>query len=424
MARTRLWGAISGSGELARDAVREILVHPLRSLLTLFGIVFGAASVVSMTSFAAGIKAMAYDELSRMGMPRTFELYDRGPRSDAQRAADLRHTGLRMSDIQVLRRLRGVEQSYARNFTGEHLVSTTRDQRVVPVDGIDAGYLKFRHWPVVRGREFVPLDIINASRVAVLGEELVEPFFASADPIGRTISIRGIRFRVIGVVAPVELELVPADFSFLARRVYIPFSYVTLYHNGQGRVDNILFRVANDQDYPTVMESGRVLLRQLHLGANDFEVDNEGADVIEDLAMADTILGGWNVVLFTIAGVTMIVGGIGLFSVLLISVRERVREIGIRMALGADDRHIRRLFLAESMTLALLGAAVGVGGGTGLIFVTESIAQGFGKDFVIPVYVPGAFMAIVFALFVGILFGWYPASRAAKLDPIEAIREL
>jgi ABC-type antimicrobial peptide transport system permease subunit len=329
-----------------------------------------------------------------------------------------------MRDVDALRRLRGVERSYARNFTRQRLVATTRDQRVIPVEGVDAGYLRFRNWRIVAGRELVPLDVINASRVAVIGEELVEPFFGSTSPIGRTVSIEGIRFRVIGVVAPVELELIPADFSFLARRIYIPFSYLTLYDKGEGRVDNVLLKVADDADYPTIMESGRVLLRQRHLGANDFEVDNEGADVLDDLAMADNILAGWNVVLFTIAGVTLVVGGIGLFSVLLISVRERVREIGIRKALGADDRDIRRLFLAESITLATLGAALGVGGGVGLILITEAIAQGFGRAFVISVYVPGALMAIVFAMLVGVLFGWYPASRAAKLDPIEAIREL
>jgi putative ABC transport system permease protein len=110
--------------------------------------------------------------------------------------------------------------------------------------------------------------------------------------------------------------------------------------------------------------------------------------------------------------------------VLLIAVRERVREIGIRMALGADDRAIRRLFLAESITLALLGASVGIAGGVGLIQVTQVIAQQFGKNFVIPIHVPGTILAVVFAVVVGILFGWYPASRAARLDPVEAIREL
>jgi len=137
--------------------------------------------------------------------------------------------------------------------------------------------------------------------------------------------------------------------------------------------------------------------------------------------MADGILGGWNGVMFAIAGVTLVVGGIGLFSVLLISVRERVREIGIRKALGADDGAIMRLFLAESLTLAVIGSVAGVGGGAGLILVTKFIGSRFGKEFVIPISVPGIVIAIGFALVVGVVFGWYPARRAARLDPIQAI---
>lgn len=410
--------------ELALDSGREIRAHPLRSLLTLGGIVFGAASLVSMTSLSAAIKMMAHEELSRIGMPRTFELYDRGPRSDASRAEALRHTGLRLSDVEAARALPGVERSFARNFAGERLAVTPRDQRAVPLDGIDAGYLSFRNWPVVRGREFVPLDIRNAARVAVLGADLVEPFFGAADPIGRPIHIDGIRFQVIGVVAPIEFELIPAEITFMARRIFVPYTYMTLYHVGQGRVNNVLLHVGADADFATVMESGRTLLRQRHRGADDFDVDNENANVLEDLAMADNIARGWDVVLFTIAGVTLLVGGIGLFSVLLISVRERIREIGVRKALGADDRDIRRLFLGESLTLAMIGGALGVGGGIGLIVVTETIAAGFGRAFTIPLHIPGTLLAIAFALGIGLLFGWYPASRAAKLDPIEAIRDL
>jgi putative ABC transport system permease protein len=137
--------------------------------------------------------------------------------------------------------------------------------------------------------------------------------------------------------------------------------------------------------------------------------------------MADGILGGWNGVMFTIAGITLVVGGIGLFSVLLISVRERVREIGIRKALGADDGDIRRLFLAESITLSAMGALVGVAAGAGLILITEAIGRAFGKNFIIDIYLPGALMAVAFSLVVGLIFGWYPARRAARLDPIQAI---
>ena len=422
--RSRVGNVLATWGELAWDALREIRGHKLRSMLTLFGIVFGAAAVVAMTSLSAGVKFMAYKELREMDMVSTFQLRDRGPRSDAVRAADLRHPGLKLADVEALRRLRGVETAYGRNFAGNRLASTTLDQRMVPVSGIDAGYLAFRNWPVVRGREFAALDIINAQRVAVIGEELVEPFFGSTNPVGRTIKIDGIEFRVIGVVAPIEFELIPANFSFLARRIYMPYTYITVYHMGGQRVDNVLLKVSDDADFPSVMRAGEVLLRQRHLGAEDFELENEAAEVLESLAMADGILGGWNVVLFTIAGVTLIVGGIGLFSVLLISVRERVREIGIRKALGADDWDIRRLFLVESITLALLGATLGVAGGVGLILITKAVARQFGSDFFIPLHIPGVVMAIAFALLVGLVFGWYPAKRASRLDPIEAIREL
>ncbi len=411
-------------GELGLDALREIWAHRMRSLLTLFGIVFGAASVVAMTSLSAALERMAYDELSRMGLPGTVAFYDRGPRSDVRKAADLRHVGLRDRDLHALATVPGVARVYGRNFQENKLAATPLDQRVVPVEGVDHGYLTFRNWPVVRGRELAPLDIENAARVVVIGEELVEPFFGSADPIGRTIRIDGLAFQVIGVVTPVELELVPADFSFLARRLYIPYTFVTRYQRGQGRVDLVYVKVADGADFANVFETSRRFLEQRHLGANDFEIENEAADVASDLAMADGILGGWNIVLFTIAGVTLIVGGIGLFSVLLISVRERVREIGIRTALGADDRDIRRLFLVESLALALLGATVGLLGGSGLVKITEGIAQSFGRNFPIGIHVPGAVMAVLFALVVGVVFGWYPASRAARLDPIEAIREL
>jgi putative ABC transport system permease protein len=413
-----------GAGELILDALREIRAHPLRSMLTLTGVVFGAASVVSMTSLSAAIKIVALDEMTRMCMPRTVGVYDRGPRSDASRAAELRAPGLRQGDVEALRDLPGAGGVFASTYAGPQLVSTTRDRRTVPVDGIDAGYLAFRYWPVVRGREFAALDVANAARVAVIGQDLVVPLFGPADPLGQTVEIAGIPFRVVGVVAPMEIRFIPAEMSFMARRMFVPYTYLSRYRYGQHRVSNVRVQAAADADLATVFAAVQDLVRERHRGADDFETENENADLLAQLDMVENIAGGWDVVLFAIAGITMVVGGIGLFSVLLISVRERVREIGIRQALGADDRDIRQLFLVESTTLAVLGGVVGIVAGIGLIAVTESIAHGFGRELAIPVHVPGTLMAAGFSLLVGVVFGWYPARRAAKLDPIEAIREL
>ena len=407
--------------ELVGDALREIRGHKLRSLLTLSGIVFGAASVVSMTSLASAMKTLVYDDLISMGLARSFIAADRGPRSDARGAAALRHTGLRINDLEALRALPGVASVHGRNYGDEYVVNAPADRRNVRIDGVDAGYLEMRNYRIIAGRSLRPLDLANRARVAVVGSELVHDLFGSTPPVGQTITVGGVRFLVIGVVAPIEFDIIPADFSFVARRIYIPYTYLTRYNQGESRLNEVLVTAAPSADFGDVLRRGVSLLRQRHGGTQDFEIDNRAADVLSDLAMADNILGGWNAVMFTIAGVTLIVGGIGLFSVLLISVRERVREIGIRKALGADDGAILRLFLAESLTLAFLGAVTGIGGGAGLTVVTELIGRQFGKPFVIPVNVPGVFLAVIFALLVGVLFGWYPARRAARLDPIEAI---
>lgn len=417
--RDRLLGWL----ELVTDALREIRVHPLRSLLTLSGIVFGSASLVAMISLAGALKVMATVDIKAIGLPRSFTAEDREPAADVERATDRRYEGLRLQDLEALRRVPGVETVHGYSGFRDMLVAGPAGRISVEVQGVDAGYTELRNLELVSGRTLRPLDVLNSARVAVVGAEVLRELFGSVTPIGQTITLEGVRFRVVGVVGPMKLVFIPADFSFIARRIYVPYTWVTRYSKEAGRIDAVTMTAAREDQVGPVLATGTALLRRRH-GGEDFRIENDAAEVLSDLAMADDILGGWNVVMFAIGGITLLVGGIGLFSVLLISVRERVREIGIRKALGADDRDIQSLFLAESLTLAGLGAVIGIAGGTGLVLVTEFIGARFGRSFDIAVNVPSMLLAIGFSLLAGVVFGWYPARRAAGLDPIEAISEL
>src|SRR5258708_6905417 len=244
-------------------------------MLTLSGIGFGAASVVSMTSLAAAMKTLVYDDLIAMGLSRSFFINDQGPRSDAKGAAALRHTGMRMTDLEALRALPGVASVQGRNWGDEQVVNAPADRRRVRIDGVDGGYLELRNWRVVAGRSIRPVDVLNRARVAVIGEEMSRTLFGNTPPVGKTMTIAGVRFAVVGLVAPIEFDIIPADFSFVGRRIYIPYTYMTRYAKGEGRLDEALVTASPSAEFADVLRRGTALVRPPPAATADFTIDSQ-----------------------------------------------------------------------------------------------------------------------------------------------------
>ncbi|UCC71221.1 MAG: ABC transporter permease [Gemmatimonadota bacterium] len=404
--------------ELLLDGCRAILAHKLRSLLTLTGIVFGVASLVAMFSIVTAIKAMVREDYDRWGLKDTFEFDARSV--EAETAADRASKGLRSPEADTLIALESVVDGTDGVF-GEQIAYARLEPRRYPVVGTGPEYLEIRRLEVVSGRSLTPLDLAERAPVAVLGARAARELFGDADPLGREFRLGGERFRAAGVVRAPRMTLIPASFEFMERRVYIPVTTYQSRFTGAKSVHAIVLRAPSYEAVGPAINDAESKLLQLHRGVRDFEIDNNAAEYAEDMVMVDGILFGWNVVLGAIAVISLLIGGIGLFSILQVSVRERVREIGIRKSVGADDSDIRREFLAESLTLAAFGGVLGILMGSGLCLSAESIAAVFGRDWSIPISPLGAISGFVFSITVGVGFGIYPAKRAAALDPVTAI---
>ncbi len=408
------------AGELLLDGWRGIRAHKLRSMLTLTGIVFGVASLVAMFSIISGIKTMVMDDYDQFGIKDTFE-FDRSS-VDSERAADHASKGLRSRDADTLLALETVVGGTDGLF-GEMVGQARLEPRRYPIVGTGPMYLQMRNMRITAGRTLTDLDDAQRAPVAVLGERAARELFGDINPVGREFMLRGERFQAVGVVQAPRLTLIPTDLDFLERRIYIPVSTYQTRFTGTKAVQVIVLRAPSYEAVGPALRDAESKLLQIHRGVRDFEIDNNAAEYGEEMEMVDGIIMGWNIVLGAIAAISLLIGGIGLFSILQVSVRERVREIGIRKSVGADDADIRREFLAESLTLAALGGVLGILMGSGLCLGAEAIATVFGRNWQIPISPLGAAIGFLFSIVVGFGFGLYPARRAAELDPVTAISQ-
>ena len=406
--------------DLATEGWRRVVAHKVRSLLTLSGLVLGVSALIAMFSFVGAVKTMVQKDLVGLMPYRTLEFVNQSV--DASTAANRVSPGLRIDDVVALEGIPGAVRVHALRGANVWTTGPAGSFRF-NVQAVTPGFLWDFRMAIERGRELTDLDIVQRHRVAVLGRAAADRLFQDQDPLGREIRIGTHRYTVVGIVRAPEPQIVPVgDQGWREDRIYIPVTTLLGYQTGGRTVSSIWITAADYVDTGPILADAERRLTYLHRNVPDFRTTDYGAIEFAEISeLVDQIMTGWNIAMGGIALVSLLVGGIGLFSVLLISVRERVREIGVRQAVGASDIDVRREFLAESMTLAVAGAVIGTAGGAAVCVVAESIARYFGWTWSVPVSPLGVLLGTGFALVTGLLFGLYPARRAASLDPVEAI---
>ncbi|WP_230530969.1 ABC transporter permease [Microvirga roseola] len=403
--------------EAIRSALSAITANALRSLLTMLGIVIGVAAVIAMVAIGSGARNLVDQQIRSLGANLAIvtpgNVTQGGARLGAGQASTLTN-----EDAEAIRHeVDGVVaaapfvQGYAHVVAGGSNWGTR-------IYGIDLDWFSAREWDVADGRTFDPEEIRRGDIVVILGQTVARNLFSEEDPIDQIVRVRNVPFRVIGVMAPKgqsafgqdqdDVIFVPLD---AGRRRVIGRNYAK-----DGSVGSVFVKFANEEDIEPGIESMTELLRQRHriMGEeDDFSIRNLTEIANTASASANTL----SMLLAAVAAVSLLVGGIGIMNIMLVSVTERTREIGLRLAVGARPRDILSQFLIEATTLSTIGGALGVGLGAGAAYLVAQLA-----GWPSLVSTNAIILAVGFSALVGIFFGFYPAQRAARLDPIEALR--
>jgi putative ABC transport system permease protein len=400
-----------------RAALRALRRNKMRSALTTLGIVIGVAAVIAMVSIGRGANVAVQRQIASLGTNLLMVIpgatTSGGARSGWGGTSTLtvRDGEAILSDAPAVEDATWFKRSIAQVVYGDTNWSTL-------VQGTTASYSNVRQWSVVKGRFFTPRDDAMANRVAVLGQTVVDSLFdPGEDPIDATIRVKDVPLRVIGVLARKGQSTWGQDQDDV---VVIPFGTAERRVLGTeilGSVDMIFVTAASQGDLAAAEEQVTELLRERHRIQPGQDDDFTVRDLNEMMQASMSASQVMTRLLLAVASISLLVGGIGIMNILLVSVTERTREIGIRMAVGAKSRHILLQFLVEAITLSLVGGIGGVLLGVTTARLVSTLA---GWPTLIS---PGAVLgSLLFSGAVGVFFGFYPARKAARLDPIAALR--
>ena len=394
-------------------AWQSILKNTLRTLLTMLGIIIGVGAVIVMVAIGQGAKAQIQQRIDNLGT-NLIVITPGATTTGAVSQGAGTSTRLTLDDAAALKRestlLTGVSPIVA---TFAQVVGGLGNWRT-GINGVSPDYATIRDWGLSTGRFFDDNDVRSMRKVAVLGKTVADNLFPDQDPVGAELRIRNVPFEIIGVLAAKGQTAQGSDQDDV---ILAPYTTVQTRLSGRTFIPQILGSTAAKEEIPDAQQEVTGILRQAHKlagGENpDFTVRNQNdlAEAAQGTAQVMTLL------LAAIAGISLLVGGIGIMNIMLVSVTERTREIGIRLAIGARGTDVMTQFLVESVVMSVTGGLIGVALG----FVGAAVVQRItGWGTVIAPEMVG--VAIGFSAAVGIFFGFYPARKAAALDPIQALR--
>jgi putative ABC transport system permease protein len=396
--------------ETIKLALQAILRNAMRSFLTTLGIVIGVGAVIAMVTIGNGTTAKVTAELARLGSNLLF--VRPGQFGPGRASSDAKPFNVR--DVEALKaQLRGVR---AVAPAGQKVATVIygSESRSTPVIGTDNGYFIAQDWQLTAGRRFLEGEIRSGRAACVIGDTVRDKLFGSDDPLGRSIRVNKISCEVIGLLAPKGQSSLGTDQDDI---VITPLRMYQRRIAGNSDVPTILVSAEEGTDTTKVQADIERLLRERRNIAADKEDDFSVRDlkqIAQTMTTTTVVLTG---LLGAVAGVSLLVGGIGIMNIMLVSVTERTREIGIRLAIGALEAQVLMQFLVEAVVLSGLGGLIGIMLGLSLAgLATRALDVPFVLDLTI------VLIAFAFSAFVGVVFGYFPARHAAHLDPIEALR--
>ncbi len=400
------------------SAFRALRAHVLRSVLTMLGIVIGVAAVIAMVSIGSGMKEQVVGRIRSLGA-NLIVVISGNITSGGVRLGTGQSSGLTDDDARAIQREVGGVQVVAPSIRGAAQIVYGGANWGTTVQGVDLGWFDAREWDLASGRLFSGDEVTRGGQVAILGATVVKQLFEENDPVGQTIRIKNVPFEVIGVAGGKGQNAQGQDQDDI---IFLPLPTARQRVIGTNRarsrsIQSAFVKVLEGEDMKQVESDVTALLRQRHRIRDGLEDDFSIRNLADIAATVEATASTIALAAAAIAGVSLIVGGIGIMNIMLVSVTERTREIGVRMAVGARPRDVMGQFLIEAVTLSIIGGLIGIAIGISAAMFAASRA---GWPFLVQ---PEAIVvAVVSSGLVGVLSGFYPAWRASRLDPVEALR--